>query len=59
MAEPGLPESKAHKAVSFSKLREWSNTIKSDHIRFMSAFLRLGLATPFVLKEMENRVEEP
>lgn len=59
MAEPGLPESKAHKAVSFSKLREWSNNIKSDHIRFMSAFLRLGLATPFVLKEMENTVEEP
>lgn len=59
VAEPGLPESKALKAVSLSKLGEWSNTIKSDHIRFMSAFLRLGLATPLVLKEMENRAEEP
>lgn len=37
VAEPGLPESKALKTVSFSKLGEWSNNIKSDHIRFMSA----------------------
>lgn len=59
VAESGLPDSQVHTTISFSNLRPRSNTIKSNHFRFRSTFLKVGLATPFVLEEMENMAEEP